>query len=735
MKPRGLGNFRGILLPGLLLAGSALAMGSETATALPPPPSVEPVSIEGSEPPRIDGDISDAIWSRAQPLALLFQTEPQALVEPSERTDAWVLFDRRRLYIAIHVHEQEPGRISVTTMARDTPLRNDDVVRVLLDPRRTHREGYMFSVNPAGSRMDALIPADRQQDVIYRWNMLWQARSRRVADGWTAEFEIPFRGLSYDPAHSTWGFDIVRQVRRKGETMRWAAAPLGARQVDLANAGTLASLHDLSQGRGLDLQLYGKAAATRNWPAGHTTLKGTPSATLYYKFTPSLTGLLTANTDFSDKPLDTRQVNTTRFSLFEPETREFFLEDTDAFEFGNFGGGSAANGRPFFSRNIGLVRGRVVNLDAGAKLSGNIGGLRVGALSVRTGADSLTPAQTLSVVRLATDVLGESRVGAIVTSGDPSGSSRNHVAGIDFRYRRSEFLPGKRLDAALFAERSFSDLRPDDWAYGLSLDLPNEPLQATLRFTQIGENFQPALGFVNRPGVRLYEGEITAVRRPRQSFLRSVNVTAYEQIYTGLDNRLQSRDDRLSLLAEAVTNAELSAGIDNFVEVLAAPFLLANTLVVPAGRHQFVRGYASFATANTRQLSASLKVTCCRYFDGSSTESEVVVGYRPGPHFNLEFKHRLQPIRLPSGRTTIHIESLSTTVNVTPDMRLVSELQYDNVSQRFGGSLRYQWEILPTTELLVTVGESAVLSGPLPHGRYHSQGTVFSLRLGHRLQM
>lgn len=711
------------------------AMESESPAVMPAAPSVEALLIEGSAPPLIDGDISDAIWSRAQRVELSYQFEPQALVKPTERTEAWILYDRNRLYVAFHAYDSQPQNVSVTTMARDAPLRNDDAVRVLLDPRHTRREGYLFSLNPGGSRMDALIPADRQQDAVQKWNMLWRGKSRRVADGWTAEFEIPFRGLQYDSADSSWAFDLVRNLRRNGESMRWAAVPQGSRAIELGYAGELTGLQGLSQGRGLDVQLYGMATATRDWIAGDTTVKGKPSGTLYYKFTPLLTGLVTANTDFSDKPLDTRQVNTTRFSLFEPETREFFLEDADAFEFGSFGTGSAANGRPFFSRNIGLVRGRVVNLDVGAKLSGDIGSVRVGALTVRTGANEQIPAQTLSVVRMSTDVLDESRIGAIFTSGDPTGLSRNEVAGVDFRYRRSDFLPGKRLDAVLFAERSFSNVYSDDNAYGFTVDYPNEPWQATLRAYQIGEDFRPALGFVNRPGVRLYEGELASIRRLRNSVMRSVDVRAFEQRYTGLDNRLQSRNDRLSTLIETRTNGEISAGIDNYVEVLSEPFPLAGTLIVPAGRHEYLRGYAGFVTSTTRPLSLSLKVTCCEFFDGHSTEVETGLGYRPGPRFNLEFKHKLQPIHLPSGTTSIHIESLNTTLNFSPDMRLVSELQYDNVSNRFSGSLRYLWDIRPATELLVAISESSLLTGMVPHGSYQSQGTVFSLRLGHRLQL
>jgi hypothetical protein len=235
----------------------------------------------------------------------------------------------------------------------------------------------------------------------------------------------------------------------------------------------------MTQGRDLDVLTYATGRATRNWAGGSTVLTGDPSATAYCKITRALTGLLTVNTDFSAKPLDSRQVNTTRFSLFEPETREFFLEDTDTFEFANFGTGSAANGRPFFSRNIGLVKGRAVDLDAGAKLSGNIGALRVGALSVRTGPSSTGPAQTLSVARLTAQVLGQSRVGVIATDGDPTGLSRNRVAGADFQYRNSRFRPGKQLNVTACVQRSFGSTRGNDDAFGGEVTYPNEPWGAT----------------------------------------------------------------------------------------------------------------------------------------------------------------------------------------------------------------------------------------------------------------
>jgi hypothetical protein len=720
----------------LLLAGSSAALCAENsvAPALPERPTVTAVRIEATEAPKIDGDVSDAVWSRAQLIDQFYQMEPVPLTTPTERTEVRILYDREQLYVALYAHDSQPDRIRATTMERDAPGRSDDVLRVMLDPRQTGREGYFFEIKPAGARRDALI-LNGQTDVVNKWNMLWRGKSQRVADGWTAEMALPFRGLSYDPASTTWGLDIGRELRRTNETIRWSPASPGMRPFDLTYEGSLNGLAGMSQGKGLDVLAYMTGRATRNWAAGRTVSTGHPSATAYYKVTPALTGLLTLNTDFSDKPLDSRQVNTTRFSLFEPETREFFLEDADAFEFGNFGQGAlSANGRPFFSRNIGLANGNQINLDAGAKLSGSIGGVRLGALSVRTGAGTASPAQTLSVARATAQVLDESRVGGIITDGDPTGLTSNRVVGTDFLYRNSNYRPGKQLNIFGYLQRSLSSTLGNDDSFGSEVRYPNEPWGFDWRYKQVGRNFKPALGFVNRQGIRSWYEEIDYAHRPRNSWLRKVQLTTSDLIITELDNRLQSRDTSLAISLLSVHDDELFVGLDYFREAVAAPYSLPGNVVVGAGRYHYFRPTLDLQTLQSRRVSVHWTFACCSYLDGRSVENDLQVSVRAGPRFNLDINHRLQTIDLPGGRTTIHIESLSATRNFTPEMKLVTELQYDNVSHQFGASLRYRWEVRPTTELLVTLGESATLYDKFPNARYHSQATAVSVRLGHRFQ-
>jgi hypothetical protein len=709
---------------------------TETSSVTIERPSVEAVMIDPKDAPRIDGDISDAVWSRGAHITRFVQTDPVPLSEPTENTEIWILYDRDKLYIAAHAHYRNPRNIVATTMERDIPLFSDDTIRVSLDPRRTHRsEGYFFELNAVGSRSDVLMLSSSQ--VAPRWNMLWEGKSKKVADGWTAEFALPFRGLSYDADSTTWSLDIAREIKRSSEIDRWSPTPPGTRPTDASYAGDLNGLRGMTQGNGLDVLTYGQVRYTRDWSNGNDSVTAKPSATAYYKITPALNGLLTFNTDFSDTPLDTRQVNTTRFSLFEPETRDFFLQDADIFEFANFGS-SEPNARPFFSRNIGLVSGQRVNMDAGVKLSGNIGDLRVGALSVRTGSDTTNAAQTLSVARLSTKVLDESQVGAIVTAGDPTGASHNRVAGVDFQYRDSQFLTNKLLTGVAYIERSFSSTAGNDNTFGAEVAYPNEPWGATLRFKQVGADFSPALGFINRPNIRSWFEDVKHVWRLSGTGLRKITANVTSLRVTDLDNRPQSSDDWAGLQFESRRNYRMTISAHNFMESLSAPFTLPGNAnaIVPTGRYHYARATADVQTDQSRPLAVHLTLTCCDYYNGKSTESDIQVDYRPGPHYSLTFKHRLQPIDLPNDiRTSIHIESLNSTINFTPDMKLVTELQYDNVSKRFGGSIRYRWEITPLTELLVTLAESALLEGPWQGGTsYHSQASAAAVRIGHRFQ-
>jgi hypothetical protein len=429
-----------------------------------------------------------------------------------------------------------------------------------------------------------------------------------------------------------------------------------------------------------------------------------------------------------------RQVNTSRFDLFFPETRDFFLQDAGAFEFGgtNFAGDDqdTNNGRPFFSRNIGLVDGVPVSIIGGGKISGEYGGFGIGGLSVYTDRTETAPGQLLSAFRVTRQVLEQSRLGFVFTNGDPTGQSENTVAGADFQYRSSELFGDKTVLADVFYQRSFSNTVGDDDSLGASIAFPNEPWAGAFAFKQIGANFFPALGFVNRTAIRLYDAAVDYTFRFRDSFLRTLEFGTEHQFVTDLSDRLETRENQFSISVE--TNAADEAELDftSFYEFVPAAFDIADTLIVPAGRYEWTAVEASFETSDARPLALGVQLTCCSFYNGSAVEVQVELGFRPSEYFEIVPGYEATFIDLPTGDVDIHVGELTSVVNFTPDMQLALQVQYDNISQDFGFLARYRWEYLPGSELFVAFGQSALI----PDSRFVAQRTHASIRLGHTLR-
>jgi hypothetical protein len=445
-------------LAGITTFGSAVP-----SHAQPIPPgaeyhTVEAARIEASQAPLIDGDLSDIAWANAGIADGFRQERPDVGEAATERTVVRILFDENNIYFGIYAYDSDAAAIAVRAMSRDGDMATSDNLRVMLDPGATRRNGYSFQISASGGRRDGLL--QNNTDVLYEWNAIWEARAQVRDDGWVAEMSIPFRSMSYDPGQNVWGFDVNRTIRHKNEVDAWSGYNPVLGFSDLSLAGNMTGISDIERGLGLDVQVYGTTNLRHVAPGNEgTDLSGTAGGNIYYKLTPALTGTLTFNPDFSDSPLDARQVNTTRFSLFFDETRDFFLQDAAAFEFGGYNFiNNSNNARPFFSRNIGLVSGRPVSILGGGKLSGEYAGFGIGALSVVTADQGTAPQQVLSTVRVTRPLFAESKFGMIVTNGDPTGETNNTVLGADIQYRNSDFLGVMVAQADLFYERSFSSL-------------------------------------------------------------------------------------------------------------------------------------------------------------------------------------------------------------------------------------------------------------------------------------
>ena len=717
------------------LAGLATAALSQTPPArdfATYRPSVPGTHIAASEAPNIDGDISDAVWQKAPPIDEFYQLEPHEGQPGDEKTVVRVLYDENNLYFSIMAFDDEPDKITAHIKARDGAIDQDDLIRIYLDPSMTRRDGYIFEVNPLGARREGLI--QNNSEVLYNWNTLWGAKARRLANGWSLEVVIPFRSISYDKARTDWGFDFFRLVRRKNERIRWSSIAETIPSPDISRSGTLSGISGIDGGIGLDLQAYAALRYQRDWDGpGHSGFQFRPSGNAFYKITPSLTGTLTLNTDFSDTPLDQRQVNIGRFGLFYPETRDFFLQDAAAFEFGGAPLRNDNNGRPFFSRNIGLVNGNTaVDLLAGGKLSGNYEGFDIGALVVRTNGEGTIDGQTLSAARVSMPILDHSKVGFIFTNGDPTGATSNSVAGSDFQFRAPDLIPGKELQADVFYERSFSNLSGDDDSFGFEVNFPNEPWSADFRFKDIGENFDPRLGFVSRPGIKEYTLNLDRRIRPEASFMRWYETGVWADETTGLNNVGQSNLEG-TWAATYLQRGEFAL-IEtwNDYEKVPAAFSLPHGVTVPAGDYDWQVFHGHVETATDRWISGILDVQCCGFYGGHLLQTNLTINLHPGDTFTFSGQHIMEQISLPTGHVNIHIASLDAAMNFTPDMQLRLQAQWDNISHVLGVSARYRWEFAPGSELLVAAGDSATVDAL---GHYYSHESGLSVRIGHTFRI
>jgi len=637
-------------------------------------------------PPVLDGMLDDPAWAQAAWFDDLHQYDPVDHGIPSERTVVYVTYDDNNLYVAARMWDAEPGEIRARQMVQGGNLRFDDSFGIYLDPFNNKRTGYNFQVNPNSSRTDAVFetPTDLNRD----WEGIWDAEAVITEEGWSAEMVIPFKTLNFDPANTDWGFTVERTIARKQEEIAWVSFN---RQLNPAAAGLITGLSGLEQGMGLDVVPSIVSTQSKDYETGTTISDTEPSLDVFYKFTPSLTGVLTFNTDFSATEADDRQINLSRFSLFFPEKRDFFLQDVDIFSFG----GLERNGIPFFSRRIGLGSdGELVGLDVGAKLTGRAGRWNIGVLDVKEEAHEGVDSGNLFVGRIAANVLRESSVGMILTNGDPNSNLDNSVAGLDFRYRNSDLPSGRVVEGEVWYQQSETEgLYGEDSAYGFRAAAPNsEGWQGELGLNRIEANFNPALGFVNRSDIERTEVSAGYTHRPEHRWIRSiesgVNVENFDVLSSG---ELESR----SLFAdfEIETNDGDSFGFqyNRDREVLFEPDEIWDGIVIPAGDYEFAQLGFEVAGASERVFAPSLEISTGDFYTGSITSVEAEVQWRPNRHVFVGFGYEYNDVELTEGNFTARLIQLDANIAFNVRWSWVNLIQYDNDSQSVGINSRLRW--------------------------------------------
>ena len=550
-----------------LYVGLAAARIAGAQTAVPPDsarPAMTALRLGSQESIVVDGRLDEDIWSRATPARDFVQQDPQNGAPETERTEVRIVYTEKALYMGVTCFDREPDRLLRFQRRRDEFLPSDDRFMWVIDTFLDGRTGYFFEMNPSGLMADALmgINGDNRQ-----WDGIWNARARRSEIGWTLEIQIPFRTLNFNPNSDTWGINFQRTVRRKNEETIWTgwARNQGLRR--MSNTGLVTGISDVSQGHGLDIKPYGLVTSESSPGRGSTATANDASAglDLFYNPTPLIRANLTVNTDFAQTEVDQRQVNLTRFSLFFPERRDFFLDGASSFDFasdtGNQNGfqnqNAVNNDRiiPFFSRRVGLSASATPQkVDFGTKVTGQIGAQDVGLLHVRTGDDDGMAGEDFTVARVKRRLLRQSYVGAMYTRRDPriggGGGGTSQTAGVDATLATSEFLGSENLEVTgWFLHAALPGISSGTSAYGGRIDFPNDRWNAKLITTSIEQNFNPGLGFVTRRNYRRYSPTLTFAPRPSgHPYIRQFEFGGTYDVQTTLGNDLLARTVDATLL-------------------------------------------------------------------------------------------------------------------------------------------------------------------------------------------
>lgn len=666
----------------------------------------------------LDGFLNDAAWQDAIPITDFTQQEPVEGGVPSAQTEIRVVYTEHALYIGAKLHD-DPDGILAFQKRRDAFLSTDDRFMWILDTFGDGRTGYFFETNAAGLLGDALITGGNGGGGR-AWDGIWDVKTQILEDGWSLEIEIPFRSLNFDPEADYWGINFQRTIRRKNEEILWRGFRRNQELRRPVHAGRLTGLTGLSQGLGLELTPY----VVTNWKnepgsINPTTYPSDIGIDVNYNLTPSVKAGVSVNTDFAEAEVDDRRINLTRFPTRFEERRDFFIEGSGVFSF------ASRNGvEPYFSRRIGLLSGEQIPIDYAARLGGQAGRYEMGVIHVATGGlesvgaeSGFFPGEQFTAARIKRTLFEQSSVGAIytrrATSDDPNAVGPTpldrHTAGVDADFFTSQLFGDKNFQVeAFFVWNSNPDRDVDQSteslsARGFRVNYPNDLWFGHLSYRELGDAYQPAMGFVNRNGFRRIEPQIGWSPRPDIDWIRQLRISTQfrylEDINTGV---VEEREWEFDLL-----NVELESQDEFDISVVRVFEFLENDFEIEDGVFILQGGYTTWEvglgveTANRRRVSGNLDFSRGGFWDGNRTELEGGVEFRPNPGVELEAAFEHNAVDLPTASFSANLFRLGAGWDISPWASVISNVQYDNDSQVLGLFSRLRWIVQPGNEFFL----------------------------------
>jgi hypothetical protein len=711
----------GFRLPAFLACTLAAA-----AAGAAEPPQVTAVLLP--ESPTLDGNVlDDPAWKDVPANDSFWQMTPDEGQPASERTEVRVAYTRDTLLIGVVCHDREPSRIIVSESRRDSPLDETDSFQIVLDTYRDGQSGFVFGTNPAGIEHDGQVSNEgreadlgpgRQTATVagynLNWDASWQVRTRSGHFGWSAEFAIPFRTLRYARGGpQVWGINFQRNIRRRKESAFWAPLPRQYNLYRVSMAGTVAGLEVPGQ-RNLKLTPYALAGNSRDFERSRTDWDHHVGGDFKYSLTPSLTLDATVNTDFAQVEVDEQQVNLDRFNLFFPEKRPFFLENA-----GQFTMGTPGEVEVFFTRRIGIgPSGEVVPILGGGRLSGKVAGVNVGLLDMQTQSVSgVAPSINFGVVRLSKDLPNRSGIGALFVNRQGTGDHArprdyNRTFGVDGRWGI-----GRYLQVAGYAARTDSPgITRGDHAYNLGVTYLSPSWDIYGKFTEVGDGFNPEVGFLARQGFRKPEFLIYHVRRMNGWLgLHEMRPHVSYRGFWKPDGFHESGFVHLDSHWEWRNGYEIHTGLNITREGLREPFEIDPGVVVAPGTYDHKEMQLVFNTNKGAPVSLDTRMVVGGFFGGRRVSLTPALRLRVGDAFNTDLEWVRNDLDLPAGDFDTNLLRVRLSYSFTPRVFVQSLVQYNDRIDNWSTNLRLGWLQTANTGLFIVFNENREVGG-LPIG-------------------
>ncbi len=663
-------------------------------------------AVKTETPPVMDGRLDDAVWKRGGVVSGLRQYKPRAGKPMSERTEIRVLYDADFLYLGVRCYDREPGKIASRGMERDGGVLASDYVYFFFDTFYDRRNGYAFAVSPDEGRWDALI--SNAFHVNTNWDGIWDVRCSIDRQGWVAEVKIPFKTLGFREGETVWGFNVARSIARKGEAGRWVDPRPEVETQYAGNAGRLTGLTGMEQGVGVTFSPY-LLGRSRYSKFGSDESEVDAGFDFRYRLTPSLTATLSYNTDFAETEVDQRQINFSRFPLFFPEKRAFFLEDSGIYRFSSEKDNLLI---PYYSRRIGLNnRGERVPLIGAAKLSGRVGDYELGMTAAHLDSHGGLGNQSVFAGRVVRHLGQHSSLGAMVTVGDPNSEGDNYLGGLDYRFQTSTFRGDKTLMANVFALGTVT--QPDGagefsgHAFGLGLNYPNDTFNFRLNAMEISDGFNPALGFVRRTGIRQYSSSWRYLKRcDDPTYLQWVSLVYANEIITDLDNELKTRSHSIyPLVLKLGSGDELSYGLTQTLDEIDAAFPIPGGSTIAMGRYDMLTHDVKCQLSDTRAVSGELGMQWGDFYGGDWKRAYANLWWSPHKRLAVGVNYEWNTFDMPDADIDSQLVSAWLVWRFSPRMRWSNLIQYDTLSDTMGVNSRFSWEFKPGKNVNIVLSQ------------------------------